>query len=111
MQTAKEKVKDMGSATKEKVKQFAGKAEAKTEAATAGTPEERAAAEERAKAREKEAKAEYHEEKAAHRDESAAHRGAATTHVPLTSYHHDRRVGADPAYPAAGTRPAGEKYL
>ncbi|RRT40032.1 hypothetical protein B296_00029575 [Ensete ventricosum] len=111
MHGAKEKLKDMASATKEKAKEYSGKAEGKAEAATARTPEEREAADERAKAREKAAKAEYHEENAEHQEESAAHRGG-TGRVPLTSQHHHRPVGADPTYPGIGTgRPAGEKYL
>ncbi|URD95828.1 Late embryogenesis abundant (LEA) group 1 [Musa troglodytarum] len=101
----------MTSATKEKVKEYSGKAEGKAEAAMARTPEEREAADERAKAREKAAKAEYYEEKAEHQEESAAHRGV-TGRVPLTSHHHHRPVGADPTYPGSGAgHPAGEKYL
>ncbi|KAJ4746451.1 hypothetical protein LUZ62_080856 [Rhynchospora pubera] len=111
MQGMKEKIQDMGSTMKEKIKEGTN-VQGKAEQATARTHGEKEAAKEREKSREAEAKAELHGEKAEHREEAALHHGVG--HVPLTGPHHHRPVGMGAAkgtYPTTGTHPTTDKYL
>ncbi|CAM8982966.1 unnamed protein product [Rhodiola kirilowii] len=80
MHSAKEKVSNMESVTKEKVKMCAAKGEENAEMTTAMTSEERAIAHERRKAKEAQAKMELHEEKALHAGEKLDSK--------LTHHHH-----------------------
>lgn len=100
-------MKDMGSTTKEKLREFSAKTEEKAEKATARNKEEKDMVKEKAKAKEAQAKAQLHQEKADHRADSAAgQRGS--TRVPLT---HHRPAAGNVNYPASGDLPAGEKYF
>ncbi|XP_020572440.1 late embryogenesis abundant protein 18-like [Phalaenopsis equestris] len=113
MHSAKEKLKDMGSEAKYKMKVSSIATQEKKEKATARNWQERNMADERAKAMKAQAKADLHQEKADHRAVSAAHH-AGLHHVPLAGHHH-HHAHAGTAAPATNAYsgaypPAGNYY-
>ncbi|KAL8138748.1 hypothetical protein V2J09_004749 [Rumex salicifolius] len=81
MESAKQKVKDLGSAAKEKAQIYGAKVEEKAGKAGAMTGEGKEIAKENRKAKEAEAKADLHASKARHVDEKGHH------HVPGVTGH------------------------
>ncbi|KAM7254065.1 hypothetical protein ACFE04_031747 [Oxalis oulophora] len=98
MYGAKEKISNLASAAKEKVKICGAKAEEKADKATARTKEEKAIVHENKKAKEAQAKMELHHEKAQHAQDKLSGKYG---HYDNHHHHHAGQVpivGNEPAY-------------
>ncbi|XP_022145338.1 late embryogenesis abundant protein 18 [Momordica charantia] len=118
MQSAMEKLSNMGSVAKQKLTICRAKLDEKVKKSTAKTAEEKRIVKERRKAREAEAKRELHEAKARHAAQKLSSRKHSHVHgghapLPVEGGAATHLAGANvPAYPlpSQGYRPAGHKF-